>query len=1210
MSRRAQARAVLLAGLLVVSSLSVAGVGGAAPSGEATTFHVSQGEECYEVSPISGEENVSEFYDYRTPNESYTYSSHGTQDIQQNQASNLFLYHGTEGVSLVMVHDKLGDGPHGSAITFDISGLPSDRTWAVEDDSYGENTDDNFTHSETSSSIDWMWRPDRTDGGAVRGLGGDDYEEITIDPGFNEAADDWGKWKWTGGDNRTEEWRLLGGDQSEVASLDLSQSVTIKKGSCPDTTDPEASLTATPNPVANDQAVTLDASGSSGTGSDVAEYRWDFENDSEIDRTTSEPTVSRTYDTPGTYTAAVTVVDGGDNTATTTTEIEVTASDGGDETGLVAAFSADPNPAGNDEAITFDAGDSSGDVTSYEWDFGDGSSATGETATHSYDGYGEYEVSLTVTDGEGDTATASETVTVEERDPIEYLNESAVRINGDFETVYVHAPFYATDGAGADDLDLGPVSGTTVLEAPDSGQWGPVIREVSVYDGDRTGDAVATRQNPDYESQLAAVRPERPSTFVESATRVGDGTYEVTFGYENPNDAEMSPAVNEFGAGNVDAEPPSVFEPGRNTFTVTWTPETDDSNLVWQTDFGNFDLGAATATSPTAAQIEADAEPPSAHIDAPETATVGETISLDGSGSTDDAGVVGYHWQFGDGTTAMGETVTRTYDEPGEYEVSLTVNDAAGNTDTATHLLTVEKADSAPPKDDDPKDDDGPTAKLTLLTDTADFGEKVGFDASDSKSDADIEEYRWNFDGDDEIDRRTNTKDNSTVYHRVHKIYDGPGTYTASVTVVDANGDKDIAGAQITIERNDHTKPGATLHVPETAEVGQKVHLKATDLTGVESGVSHICWVVVDGDEHNHDKPEGETATHVFDSPGDKTVKLHIVDKAGNKNMIERTITVEEADGGSDSGDANDGDDGDKEPVVDDPDDGATGGGIGTASPNRGSSSNDDSNERNDRTIASLGDDAGEVVVESSGASLTVNETAPADVRAPTAAADGFEALSYVTVADADGANATFTVSNDRLAAADAAPEHVSLFRYENDSWTPVDVERLNETDDAQRFGANATDGTYAVGVERPATAIAGLSVPGDRVAPGDRATVTATVANDGLAEGTHEVELTVDGEVVATESVTVPADSTREVEFARQFDDPGVYQVSVDDERAEIVVEGIETAEATTEAGPATSESTETTTESTTDGGVPGFGVGAALVAVLAAALIARRRS
>jgi PGF-CTERM protein len=1070
-----------------------------------------------------------------------------------------------------------------------------------------------------------MWQPDRTDGAAVRGLGGDDYEEITIDPGFNEAADDWGDWKWTGGDNRTEEWRLLGADKSEVASLDLSESVTIAKGECPDTTDPDAKLSASPNPAANDEAVTFDASSSSGTGSDIAEYRWDFDNDDEIDRTTFEPNVSRLYDTPGTYTAAVTVVDGGGNTDMATTEIEITESSSGGETGLDAAFSATPNPAGNDEAVSFDASDSSGDIEHYQWDFGDGTTDTGETASHTYDQPGDYEVTLTVNGAAGNSDTATEIVTVEEStggetDGIEFVNATTVEVTGTFETVKLDSAFYASDGAAQSDHYYENVSGTTLITVPQEGVNGSVVASASADRNFSDGEVEFYEENPTFESDYERVQPAPVTVSFEGATQTGDDTYEATFAYANPNDETLY-MDSEFIEGNVSGGAPTEFAPGEHTFTATWTPDSDDERATWQLDRSAFDQSAVSASTPPASQLGdgGDAEPTAAFSVSSQTVGNDEAVSFDASDSSGD--VEHYQWNFGDGATATGETVTHAYDEPGEYEVALTVNDAAGNTDTATKLITVEDdsknddpKDDDPkndqPKDDDPKQDDGPTAKLTLSPDKADFGDKVSFDASASTSDADIVEYRWNFDGDDDIDRRTNTKENSTVFHDVHKIYDEPGTYTASVAVVDANGDKDIAGAQITIERNDHTKPGATLHVPESAEVGEKVHLKETDLTGVESGVSHICWVVVDGDEHHHDKPDGKTATHIFDSPGDKTVKLHIVDKAGNKNMIERTITAVEADtGGSDEDDDNS----DKKPVVDDPNDGSDTGGIGAANPSGGSNANDDSNEQNDRVAASLGadDDVSEVVVESSGATLTVNESAPAAVRAPTAEADGFEALSYVTVAGADGANATFTVANDRLEAADAAPEHVSLFRFEDGEWTPVDVERLNATDDAQRFAANATNGTYAVGVERPATAIAGVSVSDDRVAPGDRAAVTATVTNDGLAEGTHEVELTVDGEVVATESVTVPADSTREVEFARSFDEPGVYQVSVGGERVEVVVEGIETTEATTtEAGPATTEPTETTTESSTDGGVPGFGVGAALVALLGAALLARRRS
>jgi len=66
-----------------------------------------------------------------------------------------------------------------------------------------------------------------------------------------------------------------------------------------------------------------------------------------------------------------------------------------------------------DESITFSAKnsyDDDGRIVSFEWDFGDGTTGTGETVSHSYEEIGEYLVVLTVTDDSG--ATSNETTTV------------------------------------------------------------------------------------------------------------------------------------------------------------------------------------------------------------------------------------------------------------------------------------------------------------------------------------------------------------------------------------------------------------------------------------------------------------------------------------------------------------------------------------------------------------------------------------------------------------------------------------------------------------------------------------------------------------------------------------------------------------------------------------------------------------------------------
>ena len=63
----------------------------------------------------------------------------------------------------------------------------------------------------------------------------------------------------------------------------------------------------------------------------------------------------------------------------------------------------------------------------------------------------------------------------------------------------------------------------------------------------------------------------------------------------------------------------------------------------------------------------------------------GRTVTLDATGSYDpDGEVVNYLWEFEDGTLRTGPTVTHTYQEPGEYLVTLTVLDDRGGMGFAT----------------------------------------------------------------------------------------------------------------------------------------------------------------------------------------------------------------------------------------------------------------------------------------------------------------------------------------------------------------------------------------------------------------------------------------------------------------------------------------------------------------------------------------------
>jgi len=69
------------------------------------------------------------------------------------------------------------------------------------------------------------------------------------------------------------------------------------------------------------------------------------------------------------------------------------------------------------------------------------------------------------------------------------------------------------------------------------------------------------------------------------------------------------------------------------------------------------------------------------------------TCTFNGSGSSDDAGIVSYSWNFGDNTNGSGVSVNHTYATAGTYTVVLTVTDNGGLTDTDSKQITV----SAPP---------------------------------------------------------------------------------------------------------------------------------------------------------------------------------------------------------------------------------------------------------------------------------------------------------------------------------------------------------------------------------------------------------------------------------------------------------------------------------------------------------------------------------
>ena len=76
----------------------------------------------------------------------------------------------------------------------------------------------------------------------------------------------------------------------------------------------------------------------------------------------------------------------------------------------------------------------------------------------------------------------------------------------------------------------------------------------------------------------------------------------------------------------------------------------------------------------------------------PANPVVGEEVTFNASKSVDDGQITDYIWTFGDGSSATGREVTHTYREPGSYEVTLTVYDDDGLSDTVIKRVNVSEA--------------------------------------------------------------------------------------------------------------------------------------------------------------------------------------------------------------------------------------------------------------------------------------------------------------------------------------------------------------------------------------------------------------------------------------------------------------------------------------------------------------------------------------
>jgi len=579
---------------------------------------------------------------------------------------------------------------------------------------------------------------------------------------------------------------------------------------------PTASIAVSPGQPAVGQAITFDGSSSFDFDGQIVLYEWDFDGDGAIDAVT--PVASHAYTAAGTYNASLTVTD--DNGSRDTLSVPVTVVDAepsapddadpaGSQDGGVsptATASTVPDAALAGDPITFDATpsiDPDGEIVAYAWDFdADGTVDAVESVTaYTYAKPGNYPVSLTVIDDQGNPDTLSFDVDVSapaaapqpDAIPSETPAPPVASFSYSPSAPRVGEPV-AFDGTVSSDPDGSVVlyawdfDGDAVIDA----SGGSAIRSFSA-----AGDYDVTLSTTDNDGQFDAITirvtvsplSQPPIAGFSYAPQPGTAGSPMTFNgtLSTDPDGDLAAFAWDFdGDGTTDATDPiseSAFTTsGTYAVSLTVTDSVGNSDTLVQ----SIDVAAAPAQSTSF-------QPPIADFSyAPGTATVGEPVAFDGSLSSDfDGEIAAYAWDFGnDGTVdASGAQVDHIFTEAGEAAVRLTVTDNDGNDDTLVLSITVSLATT--PFGGEGEAHLPPLAQYAFSPSSPMAGEPIEFNGMLSTDiDGEVVGYAWDFDGDGATDSTSPI---------VIRVFGAPGDYEVQLTVIDNDDHSDTLARTISV---------------------------------------------------------------------------------------------------------------------------------------------------------------------------------------------------------------------------------------------------------------------------------------------------------------------------------------------------------------------------------------------------------------------------
>jgi PKD repeat protein len=245
--------------------------------------------------------------------------------------------------------------------------------------------------------------------------------------------------------------------------------------------------------------------------------------------------------------------------------------------------------------------------------------------------------------------------------------------------------------------------------------------------------------------------------------------------------------------------------------------------------------------------------------------------TFDASSSTPGSGastITSYAWNFGDGSTGTGKTVSHAYTQsttPGNaYNVTLTITNNRGLTATTTQAVTV----TASP---------APSGDWVYSPGTPSVGDTVFFNADGVKPAAGhtITQFSWNF-GDGS---------SGTGFQATH-VFTTANTYSVVLTAIDDAGQKAVLPKNVAIATGN---PAVVLIVSKTSGLSVQADGSGTTTTG---GTTISNYTFNFGDGSASVSGSSAVVPHTYLQAGTYTVRLTTTDSIGRVGTTTVTVAV------------------------------------------------------------------------------------------------------------------------------------------------------------------------------------------------------------------------------------------------------------------------------------------------------------------------------